>query len=177
MSLEISIELHSKACSCRGGCWAAIGGQSAARCSDGGAAETMTLSMAEWKSHGKPATLEEYRQARDREAKGERREFQRYHAVLAVRLSRTGDFRSAVRESEDTFTEIIAAGGALVRTRIAVEPKDTLLFEHPPHYRSRAEVGYVSPAVEGGQRYLRVGLRFLDAPFPEKLIPPGSQPA
>lgn len=177
MSLEISVELHSTRCACRGGTWASVGGASAARCGDAASElETAVLSLQEWKTLGKPATLEEYEGIRARAAKGERRQFQRFHAVLKVRLSRPPDFRSAIPASEETVTEIIATGGALVRTRLAVSTGDTVVFELPPKYKTRAEVGYVAPAEEGADRYLRVGLRFLDTPLPDGLIPPGAKP-
>jgi hypothetical protein len=175
--LEMGIELHSRSCSCRGGSWAVVGGASSARCKPAGdATETASLSVDEWRALGKPVTVEDYRDAIERNSRGERREFRRFHAVLNVRLSRLPTWKSTVREAEDTTTEVIARGGCMVRTRLAVQPGESLMFSFGTDYESRAEIGYVVPAIEGEERFLRVGLRFLDAPFPEELIPPDAEP-
>jgi hypothetical protein len=64
----------------------------------------------------------------------------------------------------------------MVRSRLAVQSGETLTFAFGKKYESRAEVGYVVPAIEGEERFLRVGLRFLDAPFPDELIPADAEP-
>lgn len=174
--LEMGIELHSRSCSCRGGSWALVGGTSSARCTPEGISETATLTVEEWRALGKPSTVEDYRETVERAARGERREFRRYNAVLPVRLSRLPNWKSPTRESEDTTTEVIARGGCMVRSHLAVQPGETLVFCHGKNYESRVEVGYVVPAVEGEERFLRVGLRFLDAPFPDELVPADAEP-
>ena len=170
----MSIELHSTACSCRGGAWAKAGDASSSPCSGGGGAETATIALSEWRTAGKPANLEQFRQATVRAEKGERREFPRYEATLTVRLARIPTWRDPSVQSEETQTEIVAKGGALVRTRMAVEKADVLSFEVGPSYKTRAEVMYVSASPTDGK--LRLGLRFLDAPLPDELIPAGAMP-
>jgi hypothetical protein len=66
-----------------------------------------------------------------------------------------------------------AKGGALVRSRMAVEKGDVLSFE-VKDYKTRAEVMYVSTS--SGDGILRLGLRFLDAPLPDRLIPTDANP-
>jgi ribosomal protein L32E len=174
MENEMRIELHSTACSCRGGAWAKAGEASSSPCSGGGGAKTATIGLDEWRTVGKPANLEQFRQAEVRAEKGERREFPRYEAALAVRIARIPTWRDPSTQSEDTTTEVVAMGGALVRTRMAVEKADVLSFEAGPGYKTRAEVMYVSPSAT--ENVLRLGLRFLDAPLPDELIPAGATP-
>jgi hypothetical protein len=174
--LEMGIELHSRSCNCRGGSWAVVGGASSARCKPGDGAATASLSVEEWRALGKPATVEDYRETVERAARGERREFRRYHAVLPVRVSRLPTWKSSTHETEETTTEVIARGGCMVRSRLAVQSGETLSVAFGKQYESRAEVGYVVPAIEGDDRFLRVGLRFLDAPFPDELIPADAEP-
>ncbi len=170
---EMRIELHSTACSCRGGAWAVAGEASRSPCSSGGG-ETTTIAFSAWRTLGKPANLEHYRLAFERAETGERREFPRYEAILAIRLSRIPTWRDPTAQSEDTQTDVLAKGGALVRTRMAVEKGDVLSFEVGASYKTRAEVMYVSTSSADG--ILRLGLRFLDAPLPDELIPTGAQP-
>jgi hypothetical protein len=72
---------------------------------------------------------------------------------------------------------VIAAGGALVRSRMAVDKGEMIRFKVGDGYDTRAEVMYVSlgsgPGMDGMQR---LGLRFLDAPLPETLIPTDAKP-
>jgi hypothetical protein len=135
------------------------------------------VSLAEWKSLGKPATADDYTQAKARVDGGERREFQRFEAKLAVRLGRLPLWKNPTAQAEDTTTEVIARGGALVLSHMAVEKGENVVFEAEPGFRTRAEVMYVSTAkAPSGEAVLRLGLRFLDAPFPDSLIPPGARP-
>ena len=52
---------------------------------------------------------------------------------------------------------------------------EVLTFETGGH-KTRAEVTYVSAPTGGGDSQLRLGLRFLDAPLPDALIPPNAKP-
>lgn len=174
MDQEMKIELHPTTCSCRGGAWAMAGGASSSPCPSGVGAETEVITLSAWRSAGKPANLEQFRQASSRAEKGERREFPRYEASLRIRISRIPSWRDASAQSEDTITDVVAKGGALVRTRMAVEKADVLSFEIPPIYKTRAEVMYVSTSSADGM--LRLGLRFLEAPLPDELIPAGATP-
>ncbi len=136
--------------------------------------EAVTLTFSGWKSLGKPCNLEQYRLAAARAETGERREFDRFEASLKVRLSRIPSGLSQSVQHEDTQTEVIAKGGALVRSRMALESGELLVFELGS-FQSRAEVRYVSTssAVEDFQR---VGLKFIDALLPDRLLPAGQRP-
>jgi hypothetical protein len=170
---EMQIELHGRTCSCRGGSWVIVDPQAGSPCSGGsGGGERVILTLAEWKSLGKPASAEEHAEAASRAQGGDRREFDRFAVELQVRLSRLPSWRNEAVQSEATVTEVIAKGGALVRSRMAVEKGETIQFEVPTVFKSRAEVMYVS----GGAGALRLGLRFLDALLPPHLIPADAQP-
>jgi hypothetical protein len=140
----------------------------------------VVLSLAEWKQSGKPGSVEAYRSAQEREQEGERREFTRYEVSLAVRIARLPNFREPEPQSEDTVAEVIAAGGALVRSMMAIDKGEIIEFaigKDGDSYKTRSEVMYVStgdgPGLDGVQR---LGLKFLDAPLPESFIPPDAQP-
>lgn len=136
----------------------------------------MRLSLEEWKQLGKPACLEVGREAQARVSAGERREFERFEVRLPVRLARIPTWRDPSDQSEDTQTEVIAAGGALVCSRMALERGEVLRFTLDG-YETRAEVTYVSSGVGAGlDGVQRLGLKFLDAPLPDGLIPPGARP-
>ena len=150
------------------------GAASSSPCPGGVGAETAVLTLSTWRTLGKPANLDQYRQASARAENGERREFPRYEATLRIRLSRIPSWRDPSVQSEDTLTDVVAKGGALVRTRMAVEKGDVLKFEIGTDYETRSEVMYVSTSSPDG--ILRLGLRFLDAPLPGNLIPAGAQP-
>lgn len=165
------IELHPTTCSCRGGSWVLMAGTDRSACAGmkGRETETVTLSFANWKSLGKPPNLEEYHNAAARAEGGERREFQRYEASAKVKLSRIPSWRNEAVQSEETVTEVIAKGGALVRSLMAVESGEILLF-HLGAYKTRAEIRYVSTS-SSGDGFQRLGLRFLDALLPDEMIP------
>jgi hypothetical protein len=169
---EMQIELHGRSCSCRGGSWVIVDPAAGSPCSERSGAGRVVLSFAEWKSLGKPASAEEHADAVARAQGGDRREFDRFAVELKVRLARLPSWRNESAQSEDTVTEVIAKGGALVRSRMAVEKGETIQFEVPAAFKSRAEVMYVA----GGPGALRLGLRFLDALLPAQLIPPDAQP-
>jgi hypothetical protein len=136
--------------------------------------EAITLTFSGWKSLGKPSNLEQYRAAAARAETGERREFDRFEASFKVRLSRIPSGLNEPAQREDTETEVIARGGALVRSRMALESGELLVFELGA-FKTRGEVRYVSTssAVEDFQR---VGLKFIDALLPDDLLPAGAQP-
>jgi hypothetical protein len=132
------------------------------------------LPISEWRILGKPADLEAYQEAAARNQAGERREFQRFEARIKVKMSRLATWKTPNPQGEDTVTEVIARGGALVRSRMAVDRGDVLTFE-TGGYKTRAEVTYVSASAGIGNALL-LGLRFLDAPLPDNLIPPDAKP-
>jgi hypothetical protein len=174
MDQELKIELHSTACSCRGGAWAMSGGAPSSPCPGGIGVETAVLSLADWRAQGKPANLEQSRQAAARAQGGERREFPRYEATLRIRIARIPTWRDPSDQAEETVTDVVAKGGALVRSRMAVEKGDVLSFEVGKDYKTRAEVMYVSTS--SGDGILRLGLRFLDSPLPDRLITSDAKP-
>ena len=178
MEQELKIELHSRACSCRGGSWVLVGDATASACSNPSQDKgRLVVTLNEWRTLGKPATAEEFGAASARAAAGERREFQRFEAALPVRLSRVRTWKNEPPQAEDTKTEVIAKGGALVPSAMAVEKGDLLLFELAPSYKTRAEVIYTSfVPTSGGKSLQRLGLRFIDAPLPDDMIPPDAQP-
>ncbi|HEY6552494.1 MAG TPA: PilZ domain-containing protein [Vicinamibacteria bacterium] len=170
---EMQIELHGRTCSCRGGSWVIVDPNAGSPCTGGGHDPArIVLTLAEWKNLGKPASAEEHALALSRAKGGERREFDRFAIALAVRLSRLPSWRNDSVQTENTVTEVIAKGGALVTSRMAVDKGETLQFEIPNAFQSRAEVMYLS----GGTGALRLGLRFLDALLPGHLIPPDAEP-
>ena len=171
---DMQIELHGRTCSCRGGSWVIVDSTAGSPCSAVASEPSprVVLTLAEWKSLGKPACAEEHAEASARATAGERREFDRFAIELEVRLSRLPSWRNETVQTENTVTEVIATGGALVRSRMAVEKGETLQVEIAPAFKSRAEVMYLS----GGGGALRLGLRFLDALLPADLIPADAQP-
>ncbi len=182
MSEQTRVELHGRGCSCRGGSWVLLGGSSGSPCSDAGdgSSEKVILGLAEWKQAGKPGSLEAYQSAKERERAGERREFKRYAVNLNVRIARLPNFREPAPQAEDTTAEVIATGGALVRSMMAIDRGEIIEFAVGTDgnaFKTRCEVMYVSigegPGLDGVQR---LGLKFLDAPLPESLIPPDAQP-
>lgn len=170
---EAKVELHSRVCSCGGGSWIILGEASHAPCSRDvrGSQAGVVILLSEWRSLGKPSSMESYAECANRVATGERREFKRYTAAMRVKLSRMPTWRDKTIQAEDTVTEVIARGGALVRSRMAIEEGEILVFEVEPHFRTRAEVLYLSRASAEDGPYLRLGVRFLDKPMPEHLIP------
>ncbi len=178
MSGEPRIELHSAACSCRGGAWALLESTQRSPCSGDAAAEAerLVLGIEEWRQLGKPGSLEVFREAQGRVEKGERRQFQRFEVTMPVRLARIPTWRDPSVQVEETIAEAIAEGGALVRSRIAVDKGEMIRFLVGA-YETRAEVTYVSggsgPGMDGIQR---LGLKFLDAPLPLSLIPEDARP-
>jgi PilZ domain len=169
---EMQIELHGRSCSCRGGSWVIVDPAAGSPCSRASSEPPVVLTLSEWRNLGKPASAEEHAEAQLRATGGERREFDRFAIALNVRLSRLPSWRSETRQSENTVTEVIAKGGALVRSRMAVEKGETLELEIAPGFKTRAEVMYL--AGEAGA--LRLGLRFLDVLLPGHLIPAAAQP-
>jgi hypothetical protein len=137
--------------------------------------ESTVLTLKDWKALGKPPNLDEYLKAAARAEAGERREFQRYEATLRVRLSRVPSWRNEAIQFEDTQTEVIARGGALVRSRMAVESGEVVVFELGS-YKTRAEVRYVSGGAGAAEDFQRLGLRFLDTLMPDELIPADAKP-
>lgn len=172
------IELHGAGCSCRGGAWVLLETTPRSPCSGAAAeqADRLVLGLEEWRQLGKPGSLEVFREAQTRSEIGERRQFQRFEVEMGVRIARIATWRDPSAQEEATLAEVIAAGGALVRSRMAVDKGEMIRFL-VDGYETRAEVMYVSsgagPGMDGIQR---LGLKFLDAPLPESLIPPGARP-
>lgn len=173
---ETRIELHSRSCSCRGGAWALLAGSPGSRCGglDSEASERLVVGLEEWRQAGKPACLEAYQEAHDREQSGNRREFQRFEVSLPVRVERIPSWREPTAQGEDTIAEVIASGGALVRCHMAIDKGESVRFSIGS-FATRAEVMYVSSGAntDGIQR---VGLKFLDAPLPDSLVPADARP-
>jgi len=174
MTGETRIELHGESCSCRGGAWVLLESTQRSPCSAEDGGERLVLGMAEWRQLGKPASLQVFKEAQGRVDVGERRQFQRFEVSFAVRIERIPTWRDPSPQGEDTVADVIAVGGALVRSRMALERGEMIRFRLG-HYDTRAEVMYVSSGggVEGVQR---LGLKFLDAPLPEEFIPEDAQP-
>ncbi len=183
MSIGTRIELHSRKCSCRGGSWVLLEGSPGSPCSGSEApsADKVVLALTEWKALSKPGSVEAYRSAQEREEAGERREFSRFEVEMSVRIARLPNFREPEPQSEETVAEVIATGGALVRSLMAVDKGEIIEFSVDdgggPGFKTRSEVMYVStgqgPGLDGVQR---LGLKFLDAPLPESFIPSDAQP-
>jgi hypothetical protein len=170
VSAETRVELHGRDCSCRGGAWVLLESTQQSPCSqDAVAAERLVLSLAEWRQLGKPASLEVFKAAQERADSGDRRQFQRFEVTVPVRIERIATWRNPSALVEETTTEVIAAGGALVRSRMAVDKGELIRFRLGT-YETRAEVMYAS-ASSTGDDVQRLGLKFLDAPLPDSLIP------
>jgi len=168
------VELHGRECSCRGGAWVLLEGVEHSPCSSGAPPQQrVVLELLEWRQLGKPASLESYTEAQQRAESGDRRQFNRFEVSLPVRLERIGSWREPSSQGEDTLAEVIATGGALVRSRMAVDKGDTIRFRLGG-YETRAEVTYVS--APGSAETPRLGLKFLDAPLPTALIPEDARP-
>ena len=178
MSAESRIELHGAGCSCRGGAWVLLEETQKSPCGNGhDAAERLVLGLAEWRQLGKPSSLAVFQEAQRRADGGERRQFQRFEVTLPVRIARIATWRDPSAQAEDTLAEVIAAGGALVRSRMAIEKGEMIRFAIGEAYETRAEVMSVSlGSGEGMDGVQRLGLRFLDAPLPQTLIPTDARP-
>jgi len=178
MSDEPRIELHGESCQCGGGAWMLLKPAQTSPCAGepGDRRESVLLGLDEWRQLGKPGTLEAFEEIQRRSEAGDRRQFQRFEVRMPVRIGRIPTWRDASTQVEDTVAEVIAEGGALVRSRMAVERGDVIAF-HASGYETRAEVMYVSagagPGMDGIQR---VGLKFLDNPLPLTLIPADARP-
>src|SRR5258706_2515991 len=123
------VELHGRDCSCRGGSWVVFGDASASPCWGGRETAALVVELAEWRTLGKPADLEAYQEAATRVQAGERREFHRFEAALEVRIGRLPNWKTPNPQVEQTVTDVIARGGALVRSRMMVEKGEVLTFE------------------------------------------------
>jgi hypothetical protein len=175
MSAEPRIELHGQSCECGGGAWMLLQATQSSPCA--GAAERqecVVLGLDEWRQLGKPGSLEAFKEAQGRADSGERRQFQRFEVRMPVRIGRIPTWRDASAQVEETLAEVIAEGGALVRSRMAVEKGEMIRFL-AGEYETRAEVMYVS-AGTGTDGVQRLGLKFLDAPLPPSLIPADAKP-
>jgi len=176
---EARIELHDRTCACRGGAWVLLEDTERSLCSGEAAAtaEKLVLGLAEWRQLGKPGSLEVFQQAQGRVETGERRQFTRFEVTMPVRIARIATWRDPSAQLEETIADVVAAGGALVRSRMAVDKGEMIRFFAGGDYETRAEVTYVSTG-SGSDRdgIQRLGLKFLDAPLPESLIPEGARP-
>jgi hypothetical protein len=176
---ETRIELHGQDCSCRGGAWVLLEATQRSPCSGDGAAaiEKLVLGLEEWRQLGKPGSLEMFQEAQQRAESGERRQFQRFEVTMPVRIARIATWRDSSAQVEETVAEVVAAGGALVRSRMAVDKGEMIRFLAGDGYETRAEVMYVSTGSGAGMDGIqRLGLKFLDAPLPESLIPEDARP-
>jgi hypothetical protein len=146
-------------------------------CSDAAdSRESVVLGLDEWRQLGKPGSLEVFKEAQGRAEAGERRQFQRFEVRMPVHVGRIPTWRDPSAQVEETVAEVIAEGGALVRSRMAVEKGEMIRFL-ASGYETRAEVMYVSAGTGAGMDGIqRLGLKFLDAPLPESLIPADARP-
>ena len=176
MNAEPRIELHGKSCQRGGGAWMLLESAQGSPCSGaaGESRETVVLGLDEWRQLGKPGSLEALREAQGRADSGERRQFERFEVRMSVRIGRIPTWRDPSEQVEDTVAEVIAEGGALVRSRMAVEKGEMIRF-FAADYETRAEVMYVSGGT-GTDGIQRLGLKFLDAPLPQALIPADARP-
>jgi hypothetical protein len=172
------IELHGTECTCRGGAWVLLDTLQKSPCGNGAqSGERLVLGLTEWRQLGKPGNLQAFQDAQRRADNGERRQFQRFEVTLPVTISRIATWRDPSDQAEETLAEVIAEGGALVRSRMAVEKGELVRFAVGESYDTRAEVMYVSLGMGAGTDGVqRLGLRFLDAPLPETLIPTDAKP-
>jgi hypothetical protein len=170
---ETRIELHGGQCSCKGGAWALLESTQRSPCAgDSDEQEKLVLSLAEWRQIGKPGSLEAFKEAQERSEGGERRAFPRYEVAMLVRLARIPTWRDPAEQVEETVAEVIAIGGALVRSRMALDKGEMIRFAVKDKYETRAEIMYVAHGAGAGMDGIqRLGLKFLDAPLPESLIP------
>ena len=178
MGDEPRIELHGRSCQCGGGAWMLLESTQTSPC-PGAAGETLesvVLGLEEWRQLGKPGSLEVFKDAQGRAESGERRQFQRFEVKMPVRLARIPTWRDPSDQVEETLTEVVAEGGALVRSRMAVEKGEMIRFLVGA-YETRAEVMYVSAGTGAGMDGIqRLGLKFLDAPLPQSLVPADAKP-
>jgi hypothetical protein len=178
MNAEPRIELHGKSCQCGGGAWMLLASTQTSPCSGSaeGGLESVVLGLDEWRQLGKPGSLEPFKETQGRAESGERRQFQRFEVKMQVRLRRIPTWRDPSEQIEDTITDVIAEGGGLVRSRMAVEKGEMIRFL-VGGYETRAEVMYVSAGTGAGMDGIqRLGLKFLDAPLPQSLIPADARP-
>jgi hypothetical protein len=138
--------------------------------------ECVVLGLEEWRQLGKPGSLEVFQDAQGRAESGERRQFQRFEVTMPVRIGRIPTWRDPSSQVEETLAEIVAEGGALVRSRMAVDRGEMIRFL-AGSYETRAEVMYVSAGTGAGMDGIqRLGLKFLDAPLPLSLVPADAKP-
>lgn len=175
---DARVELHGRQCSCRGGAWVLLESTQHSPCpGDTDQLEKLVLGLTEWRQLGKPGSLEAFKDAQLRAEGGERRAFPRYEVVMRVRICRIPTWRDPSEQAEETVAEVIAVGGALVRSRMAVDKGEMIRFSVGKDYETRAEITYVAAGAGAGMDGIqRLGLKFLDAPLPESLIPEDAQP-
>jgi hypothetical protein len=170
------VELHPRSCSCHGGSWMSLSGQSGAPCSGDGRLPVgaLVVPLEQWRAMGKPHNVEEFHdflaRVSAKPTAGERRAYERFPIAVGVRLSRVQGVRDSDYVSDDfdhASTENLSRGGARVRSRMAAAKGDVLLFEESrSSFRTRARVEDVS----GAEPEHCFHLRFLDATAPESLL-------
>ena len=97
----------------------------------------------------------------------ERRKHDRAEVFLNLRLKRTDPSTGQVQE-ETTVTENVSAGGARVRTGMAVSKGEVLMVEEVSGpFRTRAEIRNLYIGKDG---IPRLNLSFLDGIFPERSL-------
>ena len=170
----VKIELHSKACSCRGGSWVLMGSASTSLCElhDRGRRRRRA---SEWRSLGKPASVEEYT---DAHGEADDREGAARIQALCGSPARPSVPHRLVAQPRGP--------GRGLRNRGRGRRRCTRLLPNGAREGGHAHLRAprVPHPIRGPLRLrgesegtLRVGLRFLDAPFPEALIPADAQPA
>jgi hypothetical protein len=97
----------------------------------------------------------------------ERRRHERREVYLNLRLKRTDPSTGQVQE-ETTVTDNVSAGGARVRTGMAVSKGEVLMVEEVSGpFRSRAEIRNLYIGKDG---IPRLNLAFLDGIFPDRFL-------
>ncbi len=97
----------------------------------------------------------------------ERRKHQRLEVFLNLRLKRTDPATGQVQE-ETTVTENVSAGGARVRTGMAVSKGEVLMVEEVSGpFRTRAEIRNLYIGKDG---IPRLNLSFLDGILPDRIL-------
>jgi hypothetical protein len=164
------VELHTRKCTCHGGSWMSVAGQSGSPCSKTGTlpSGSVVVPLEQWRAMGKPHNVEEFNDFLSRlTVSGDRREHERLEAIVDIRLSRL-DREEEAAVSEDTATENLSRGGARVLSRMGVTKGEVVLFEEElSAFRTRAQIQDVTPI--GDQRH-RLHLRFLDGQAPDTLL-------
>jgi hypothetical protein len=147
-----------------------LAGQTGSPCTRDGKVPqgAVLVPMEQWRAMGKPHNVEEFQDFLKRmERSGDRREHERFDVVVGIRLSHV-DRPPSKDWSELTSTENLSRGGARVRSQLRARKGDVLMLEESrSQWKTRAQIQDVS----GSEADRRLHLRFLDASYPDNLLP------